>query len=163
MDKDTSYRSSGEPGREPPAKNVNVGYEAKDVNAGSVLRLGFLLLLTVVAAQVVVWRALGWLHARQARREPPQSVLLRNVPRQLPPEPRLQGAPGHEIQPPEEMKQLQDAADATLNSYGWVDEKAGVARIPIQQAMKRLATKGLPTAPSGVPAATRGHPREKKP
>jgi len=58
---------------------------------------------------------------------------------------------------------LQDAADAILNSYGWVDEKAGVARIPIQQAMKRLATKGLPTAPSGVPAATRDRPREKKP
>ena len=163
MDKDISGRVSGEPGRELPAQNLNVAHEASDIDAGSVLRLGFLLLLTVVATQVVAWRALGWWQAREARNHPAPSPLLRDAPRPLPPEPRLQGAPGHEIQPPAEMKQMQDAADATLNSYGWVDEKAGVARIPIQQAMKRLAKKGLPVASSGVPAAARGRPREKKP
>lgn len=31
-----------------------------------------------------------------------------------------------------------------LNSYGWVDEKAGVARIPIERAMELTAQRGLP-------------------
>lgn len=34
-----------------------------------------------------------------------------------------------------------------LNSYGWVDEKAGVAHIPIERAMDLIAQRGLPVAP----------------
>jgi hypothetical protein len=37
-----------------------------------------------------------------------------------------------------------------LNSYGWVDEKAGVARIPIERAMQLIAERGLPVQPSGA-------------
>jgi len=32
-----------------------------------------------------------------------------------------------------------------LNSYGWIDQKAGIARIPIDRAMQLLAQRGLPT------------------
>ena len=31
-----------------------------------------------------------------------------------------------------------------LNSYGWIDEKTGVARIPIERAMELVAQRGLP-------------------
>jgi hypothetical protein len=31
-----------------------------------------------------------------------------------------------------------------LNSYGWVDEKAGVAHIPIERAMQLTVERGLP-------------------
>jgi hypothetical protein len=41
-----------------------------------------------------------------------------------------------------------------LNSYGWVDQKAGVARIPIQRAMQLLAQRGLPVAPENMPQKT---------
>jgi len=43
-----------------------------------------------------------------------------------------------------------------LNSYGWVDEKAGVAHIPIERAMELTAQRGLPVCPQGcanAPAA----------
>jgi hypothetical protein len=40
-----------------------------------------------------------------------------------------------------------------LNSYGWVDEKAGVAHIPIERAMDLLVKRGLPVySPSGTEA-----------
>jgi len=55
------------------------------------------------------------------------------------PEPRLEK---------DERKNLQDARVAeenTLYSYGWVDEKAGVVRIPIDRAMELIAQRGLPT------------------
>ena len=45
-----------------------------------------------------------------------------------------------------------------LNSYGWVDEKAGVAHIPIDQAMRLIAERGLPVCAQGcanaAPAAS---------
>jgi hypothetical protein len=36
-----------------------------------------------------------------------------------------------------------------LNSYGWVDEKAGVARIPIERAMELMVQRGLPVYAAG--------------
>jgi len=48
-----------------------------------------------------------------------------------------------------------------LNTYGWVDSKSGVVRIPVDQAMKLLAERGLParnesSQPSGVSGQTTG-------
>ena len=37
--------------------------------------------------------------------------------------------------------------EQTLHSYGWVDQPAGVVRIPIDRAMELLAQRGLPTRP----------------
>ncbi len=36
-----------------------------------------------------------------------------------------------------------------LNSYGWVDEKAGVAHIPIERAMELIVQRKLPVYPQG--------------
>jgi hypothetical protein len=33
-----------------------------------------------------------------------------------------------------------------LDSYGWVDRQAGIARIPLDEAMKLLAARGVATA-----------------
>jgi len=43
--------------------------------------------------------------------------------------------------------------EGQLNSYGWVDEKAGVARIPIERAMELTVERGLPVYPQGGPGA----------
>jgi hypothetical protein len=56
----------------------------------------------------------------------------------LPPEPRLQ------VSAPNDLKQYQAAQGEILNSYGWVDQKAGIVRIPIDRAMDILLQKGLP-------------------
>jgi hypothetical protein len=36
-----------------------------------------------------------------------------------------------------------------LNSYGWVDEKSGVAHIPIEHAMELMVQRGLPVCAQG--------------
>jgi hypothetical protein len=38
---------------------------------------------------------------------------------------------------------------ARLNSYGWVDEDAGVAHIPIERAMEMILEEGLPARAGG--------------
>ena len=40
--------------------------------------------------------------------------------------------------------------EKTLYSYGWVDEKAGTVRIPIERAMDLLVQRGLPVRPQGA-------------
>jgi len=56
-----------------------------------------------------------------------------------------------------ELGQLNDQRlqeENILNSYGWVDQKAGVAHIPIERAMQLLAQRGLPVAPENMPQKT---------
>lgn len=38
--------------------------------------------------------------------------------------------------------------EKVLNSYGWVDQKAGIARIPISRAIDIIAAQGLPSRPA---------------
>lgn len=53
-----------------------------------------------------------------------------------------------------------------LNSYGWVDEKAGVAHIPIDRAMELIVNRGLPVHAQGsadVKTAEEGKAPAQKP
>jgi hypothetical protein len=64
----------------------------------------------------------------------------------MPPEPRLQGVPGHGTDPQYDLraKLQQDTEDN--EKVGWIDQTAGIARIPVEDAMKIIAEKGLPAA-----------------
>jgi hypothetical protein len=55
------------------------------------------------------------------------------------PQPRLEGDERREI------NDFREQEEQTLNSYGWVDQQAGVVRIPIDRAMQLVAQRGLPT------------------
>jgi hypothetical protein len=76
----------------------------------------------------------------------------------LPPQPRLQLAPGSEEQidrrerpnlklqhPLQEMTELKKEWEEQLTTYGWVDEQRGTVRIPINDAKQLLLQRGLPT------------------
>ena len=48
-----------------------------------------------------------------------------------------------------------------LNSYGWVDEKAGVAHIPIERAMELTVQRGFSVYPQGGADASATAPAKK--
>jgi hypothetical protein len=58
---------------------------------------------------------------------------------QIPPPPRLEEHPAIEIQ------QLRAQEDHILSTYGWMDKKSGVVRIPIDRAMELQLERGFPT------------------
>lgn len=62
-----------------------------------------------------------------------------------PPAPRLQ------TNPPAHLAQFRAEEDKQLNSYYWVDKQKGVVHIPIDQAMKEVAKKGIDGFPQGEP------------
>ena len=94
-----------------------------------------LVVLTGLVLVLLIW-LFNAFATRQARREIPPSPLA-SV-QQLPPEPRLQVAPAQELQ------QLRAEEDAILHSYGWVDQAAGIVRMPIERSIELLVERGLP-------------------
>src|SRR5436190_7855681 len=76
----------------------------------------------------------------ETKEDPPVSPLAAPA-GQTPPEPRLQTTPWADL------KQLRAQETQSLHSYGWVDQQAGVARVPIDKAKALLLQKGLPVRP----------------
>lgn len=68
----------------------------------------------------------------------------------LPPEPRLQGVPGHPEDPQADLRNKRAADEAANETTGWIDQNAGIAQIPVSEAMKIIAEKGLPGAPAAA-------------
>ena len=56
----------------------------------------------------------------------------------FPPVPRI------EVAPSMEYRQLRAQEDRILSTYGWVDRKAGITRIPIDQAIDLQLQRGYP-------------------
>ena len=100
----------------------------------------------MVIAGLLVSRAVFHYFVGHQGLGPPASP-FENV-RTLPPEPRLQ------VSAPKDLEQYKAAQEEILNSYGWVDEKAGIVRIPIDRAMDILLQKGFPVR--GTAPAKRG-------
>jgi hypothetical protein len=119
-----------------------VGHERSDVS----LRGIFLFTGILAASSVAILLLLGGLmalFARQERRlEQLRPPMFTDESGQFP-APRLQGNPAVDT------AEFLARARKTLNSYGWVDRKAGIARIPIDRAIEILAQKGLPERKDG--------------
>ena len=127
--------SHGEPGS---------GYERRDVNVRAVLKLGFWMAVLIAATLV----AMRWTFSYFERVEPlgpPASPFATT--RELPPSPRLQAKPRFEL------KDYCEAQQREVKTYGWIDRRLGVVRIPIDRAMDLALERGLPTRSSAQPAA----------
>jgi len=52
--------------------------------------------------------------------------------------------PREQISPRLDLQALRAQEEAELSSYGWIDRKAGVVRIPIERALELVSQRGLP-------------------
>jgi hypothetical protein len=68
----------------------------------------------------------------------------------MPPEPRLQGVPGHGNDPQADLREKVRLDTEANEKAGWIDQDAGIAQIPVKDAMKVIAEKGLPGAPASA-------------
>src|SRR5499426_3486253 len=126
-------------------------HEPNTINIPSVVMFLVALAAAVVVVALLMRGLLRYFDARKAQEAPPPSPLAPGV--RVPPEPRLQGAPGSVSSPAEDIRRFREREDQTLNSYGWIDQQSGIIRIPIEQAKKLIEQKGAPATP---PSASRG-------
>jgi hypothetical protein len=127
------------------------GYERQDLTAQSVFAFLISLIAGGVVVYFIIWGLYHFMDARQRARQPEQSPLVKQLdtdtrivsPDEITkfPQPRLERNERIEI------NDFRLKEEQTLNSYGWVDEKSGVVRIPIERAMELIAQRGLPTTP----------------
>jgi hypothetical protein len=115
-----------------------VDFERSDVDAGALLRFGFWLVGATVAVVLLLWRLYFVFVAEEAARQPPPPVMRADPLAMAPPAPHLQEGPARDL------ALFRAEEERTLASYGWVDEQKGIARIPIEEAMRILAERGLP-------------------
>jgi hypothetical protein len=119
--------------------NSSVRHEPTDAEPRAVLRvLLALLLVTAVVAAGLVYLTKGLVSLERGE-DPPRAPLAQQ-PGRVPPEPRLQ------TQPFADIEQQRAEERRLLTSYGWVDQRAGVVRIPIERAKELLLERGLPVA-----------------
>ena len=118
------------------AGHSTVGHEESVVELRPIILFGVILVVMSALSFAVVWLMLDFLRINQARKDVPLSTLA--DPQALPPAPRLQVSPG------QDLKQTRQTEDTVLSAYRWVDKDAGVVGIPVEQAIKILAQRGLP-------------------
>ncbi len=126
-------------------------YEHQDLSAQAIYAFLISLLVGGLIVYFIVWGMYRFMDARIKEHEPPPNPLVRQTetdtrvvsPDEIKkfPEPRLEKNERVEI------NDFRLKEEQTLNSYGWVDQKAGIVHIPIDRAMELLAQKGLPTTP----------------
>jgi hypothetical protein len=114
-----------------------IHHEIRDVHVRPLAWLGIGLAMLVVISILAMKGLFVYLDRQQAREDVPLTPLMTQRPQQ-PPEPRLQ------TMPVPNRKWIVEQENQQLTTYGWVDQKTGVVRIPVDQAMKLLAERGLP-------------------
>jgi len=119
-------------------------HQESDVDVGRIVLFGIGLFVLCVAIVLATHVSLFFADRRPARGTADRSPLATDV---APPEPRLQTSP------PADMAAFRAHEDAILNSSGWIDERAGVARIPIAAAKRLLLERGLPVETAAGTAA----------
>jgi hypothetical protein len=135
-------------------RHDTVSYEPRDVQVRSIYWYLIALTISVAASFFICVYVLRYTERFVARHDPPvmpSRAAMGPDYRILPPEPRLQGVPGHEADPQQDHREKIRADNEGNEKYGWVDQNAGIVQIPVKEAMKIIAQKGLPGAPPAAP------------
>lgn len=139
----------GEP--QPELRHPQVDYDRTDLSAKGII--GFLigLAVTVLLIGVISWGMYYFFSGGRIYPQPsaaetatPASSIPKGNPELRFPAPTLQPDPAAEL------NKFRSGEEERLNSYGWVDQKAGVVHIPIERAIDLVAQRGLPTRPEPV-------------
>ncbi len=125
---------------EPEAHKETPRHELSDANVRRLVQFGIGTAILLLAGYILSALVFSYFVHHQSLGKPASP--FENV-RTLPPEPRLQ------VTPLQDLASYRAQQEQTLHSYGWVDRKNGVVRIPIERAMDLLIQRGLPARPPG--------------
>lgn len=120
--------------------NPGTDHEHSDINLRAIVWFVVVLGVIVLAVDVAMFGLFKLLDRMEVKNDPVTSPLA------LPADQPL-GPPGLQTEPWTDLKKFRAEQLAHLHGYGWVDERTGVARIPIDKAKELLLKKGLPVRP----------------
>jgi hypothetical protein len=144
-------------------RNVEVTHETSDVSVRGVMMFVIVLSLSIAIVSAGVWVLFRYFNAEEAKEPQPGPMALQKDER-LPPEPRLQAAPGFAATledgqrvdlarkpPQDEYRVLREQWEKELRGE-LKDQSGNPTSIPIDQAMKQVVSGGaLPTRTQMAP------------
>jgi hypothetical protein len=149
--KPTSAHAPGE------LTNPGVAHETSDVNVSAILWFAAIVAITTMVCAVVVWGLFNFMESQAAARDPklsPLAMPAATMPARTTASPFFGNGPAPQLMTdePAHLAQQRLLENTRLHQYGWVDEKTGVTRLPIDQAKKLLSERGLPARAAGSDA-----------
>jgi hypothetical protein len=128
-------------------ENDTVAFDSRDVKARTIYIYLAALASAVIFSYIVcvfVLRVTTRLAAESDTPPPPVREEMGKDYVTMPPEPRLQGVPGHGTDPQYDLRDKMQKDSEADEKAAWIDQNTGIARIPVEDAMKIIAEKGLP-------------------
>ena len=144
-------------------RNVEVTHEASDVSVSGVLTFVIVLTISIIVVSLGIWMLFRFFNAQEAKEPQPGPMALTRTER-LPPEPRLQTAPGFAVTledgqrvnlekgaPQAEYRVLRNQWEKAL--HGELKDPSGnPIAMPIDQAIKQVSSgNALRTRAQGAP------------
>ena len=120
--------------------NPDTAHEMSDIDVRAIVWFGVVLTVIVLAVDLAMWGLFKVLARMEVKNDPVVTSLA-------PPAGQPPGPPGLQETPWLDLKNFRAEQNAFIHGYGWVDEKAGVARVPIEKAKALLLKQGLPVRP----------------
>src|SRR4029078_4776033 len=137
-------------------RNVEVTHETSDVNVRAVVTFTVVLAFSIIVVEIGVKILLKFLNTQEAKAPRPGPMALTKEER-LPPEPRLQSAPGFQLKlengqtvnleksiPQAEYRALRQQWEENLKT-GLKDQSGNVVGMPIDAAIDKIVSEGLPS------------------
>lgn len=123
-------------------ENADTHHETSDINVRAIIWFVVVLTGIVLAMNVSMYGLLRVLQHYERKNEPYVTPLAPAAaqPGDFP-------APSLQTTPWTDLHTFRADQQNYLNGYGWVDEKLGIARIPIAKAKEMLLQRGIPVRP----------------
>ncbi len=122
----------------------DVSFEKTDVSTSPILKFLVFLGIGVILSYIIAFGVYRGLKSYWTNSHPPMMPSRIEAGPTMPPEPRLQGMPGHLTDPQQDLRDKLKADNDANEKLSWVDQKSGIAQIPVQDAMQLIVEKGLP-------------------
>jgi hypothetical protein len=135
-----------------------VGHELRDATPRPVFIFAVSLLAALAAVQWLGWKSLLFLQRHEDIKNQadfPTHPLAAVMP-SIPPDPRLEPEPSHDVLPLADLTRVKAREQALIGpgAWGWNDSSHQFARIPVQQAIDLAVENGLPNVlPASQPSA----------
>ena len=137
-------------------RNVEVTHDTSDINVRAVTTFAVVLAISIIAVGIGVRVLLTFFNAQEAKSPRPGPMALTKEER-LPPEPRLQSAPGFQLKlengqsvnlekaiPQAEYRALRQQWEENLKT-GLKDQSGNVVGMPIDAAIDKIVSESLPS------------------
>jgi hypothetical protein len=123
------------------------GYERTDAAAGATFRAGLYILGIMFLTALLLVPMYRLLARSETAKQPPPAEVVRTQMSEP-----VQSFPKLVESEPRVLAEFRKGEEALLTSYGWVEKDKGLVRIPIDEAMRIVAERGLPKFAAETPA-----------